>query len=70
MGKSKSRANGDGDVFPRKNKAGRSPATGGPTQGLTANAATSRARPRRRRARSCGRPGATRSADWSSTQTT
>jgi hypothetical protein len=29
MGKTKRRANGDGEVFPRKDKAGRLPATGG-----------------------------------------
>jgi len=31
MGKTKSRANGDGDVFPRKNKAGRITSYRGPT---------------------------------------
>jgi hypothetical protein len=56
MGKTKSRANGDVDVFPRKNKAGRSRAFGARTSARTGSGATSLARRKRRHARRCGKP--------------
>ena len=54
MGRTKSRANGDGDVFPRKNKAGKITSYRGATSGPTGNDATCRARPKRRRASRAG----------------
>jgi hypothetical protein len=67
MGKTKSRANGDGDVFPRKNKAGKITSYRGAYVGLTGSGATFRARPRRRRASRYGKPAPVRTRAWSST---
>ena len=70
MGKTKGRANGDGDVFPRKNKAGKITSYRVPTSDWTASDGTSAARPKRRRAATFAGPGAMRSAVSSSTRTT
>jgi len=55
MRKTKSRANGDGDVFPRKNKAGRLPATEAHTLVQMVRDTTSPARLRLKSERRCKR---------------
>ncbi len=67
MGKTKGRANGDGDVFPRKNKDGKTISSRGAYFGPDGKRRYVSGKTKRRRARRCGKPAPVRTRVSSST---